>query len=205
VKRAGADRVLLSASSIPSAGDGRKLREYELSTPQYAALWASQGAGLSGAESPGGASSGPDDERDPRQLEAEARGAQAPRSTPSGRVRLTEAAVDLYGPCEEAVRVIDQRMLQGSASRAPTLCEGSRTVLKVSRILPSRTNRPAHGLSWDTGAAIDSPPDGRGAEENLEPSRAYGVLFPIRRGRHCTHHEMFGMGDRMGAAAASPD
>jgi DNA-binding MarR family transcriptional regulator len=40
-------------------------------------------------------------------------------------VRLTDAALDLLGPCEEAVRVIDERMLQGlNAQGRQTLCEG---------------------------------------------------------------------------------
>jgi DNA-binding MarR family transcriptional regulator len=40
-------------------------------------------------------------------------------------VRLTEAALDLMGPCEEAVRIIDERMLHGlTAQGRQTLCEG---------------------------------------------------------------------------------
>ena len=106
-----------------------KLREYELSTPQYAALWAlGREPGLSGAELARRCFVRP---QTMSEILANLEGRKLVERRPHPvhrrvvEVRLTEAAVDLMGPCEEAVRIIDERMLQGlSAKGRQTLCEG---------------------------------------------------------------------------------
>jgi DNA-binding MarR family transcriptional regulator len=106
-----------------------KLREYELSTPQYAALWAlGREPGLSGAELARRCFVRP---QTMSEILANLEGRKLVERRPHPvhrrvvEVRLTEAAVGLMGPCEEAVRIIDERMLQGlSPQGRQTLCEG---------------------------------------------------------------------------------
>jgi len=106
-----------------------KLREYELSTPQYAALWAlGREPGLSGAELARRCFVRP---QTMSEILATLEGRKLVERKPHPvhrrvvEVRLTDAALDLLGPCEEAVRVIDERMLQGlNAQGRQTLFEG---------------------------------------------------------------------------------
>jgi len=106
-----------------------KLREYELSTPQYAALWAlGREPGLSGAELARRCFVRP---QTMSEILANLEGRKLVERKPHPvhrrvvEVRLTGSAVDLLGPCEEAVRTIDERMLQGlSPQGRQNLCEG---------------------------------------------------------------------------------
>lgn len=106
-----------------------KLREYELSTPQYAALWAlGREPGLSGAELARRCFVRP---QTMSEILANLEGRKLVERKPHPvhrrvvEVRLTEAAVGLLGACEEDVRLIDERMLNGlSAQGRQGLCEG---------------------------------------------------------------------------------
>jgi len=60
---------LLKRVSIPRLAMDEKLREYELSTLNTLTLALAGSQACRERNSPGGASSGPDDERDPRQPE----------------------------------------------------------------------------------------------------------------------------------------
>jgi DNA-binding MarR family transcriptional regulator len=106
-----------------------KLREYELSTPQYAALWAlGREPGLSGAELARRCFVRP---QTMSEILANLEGRKLVERKPHPvhrrvvEVRLTEAAVGLLGACEEDVRMIDERMLNGlNAQGRQGLCEG---------------------------------------------------------------------------------
>jgi DNA-binding MarR family transcriptional regulator len=94
-----------------------KLREYELSTPQYAALWAlGMEPGLSGAELARRCFVRP---QTMSEILANLEGRDLVERKPHPvhrrvvEVHLTEAAVDLLEACEECVRNIDERMLHG--------------------------------------------------------------------------------------------
>jgi DNA-binding MarR family transcriptional regulator len=108
-----------------------KLREYELSTPQYAALWAlGREPGLSGAELARRCFVRP---QTMSEILANLEGRDLVERKPHPvhrrvvEVHLTEAAVDLLGACEESVRNIDERMLHGlSPQGRQELSEGLR-------------------------------------------------------------------------------
>jgi DNA-binding MarR family transcriptional regulator len=126
-----------------------KLREYELSTPQYAALWAlGREPGLSGAELARRCFVRP---QTMSEIVANLEGRKLVERKPHPvhrrvvEVHLTEAAVDLLGPCEQAMRIIDERMLQRlNAQGRHSLCEG--------------LQRCAEGLEDFAGPNGTSPP-----------------------------------------------
>jgi DNA-binding MarR family transcriptional regulator len=108
-----------------------KLREYELSTPQYAALWAlGRESGLSGAELARRCFVRPQTMSEIL-TNLEGRKLVERKPHPVHRrvveVHLTQAAVDLLEACEECVHTIDERMLHGlSPQGRHELSEGLR-------------------------------------------------------------------------------
>src|ERR1700730_8459586 len=98
-----------------------KLREYELSTPQYAALWAlGREPGLSGAELARRCFVRP---QTMSEILANLEGRKLVERKPHPvhrrvvEVHLTERAEDLLEACEECVRRIDEQMLHGLSAQ----------------------------------------------------------------------------------------
>jgi DNA-binding MarR family transcriptional regulator len=127
-----------------------KLREYELSTPQYAALWAlGSEPGLSGAELARRCFVRP---QTMSEIIANLEGRKLVERKPHPlhrrvvEVHLTETAADLLRPCQEAIRIIEERMLQGlDAEGRQILCEGLQSCAEgLEYFAGSNGAEPAH-------------------------------------------------------------